>query len=187
MADKILNQLRSIYGEILGIADHLPNDVVPVQVVSLYNSAVDRLSQVASDDLDRFKIGPSEGVNYNYRYHETDIVKPKMTSLLASLEYTYGFSKNQRGESQQPPTIVTINNNNQVSINVTPIQQIIDNVSDQDLRADIEKLRDIIEGSKDTEKASGVLNKIQEKSWDVFIALLPVVLQTLGNLPSQQQ
>lgn len=186
MADVTLNRIRSIYGEVLGLADHLPSHAVNVTTVELYNSAIDRLNGVADDDFNRFKVLPGEGLSMNGRLHSTSTVRPKMTSLLSTLEYTYGFSKTQRGELQQAPTIVTIHNNNQVNITVTPIQQILDRVSDEDLRADIEELRDIIEGSKDIEKASGVLSKIQEKSWDVFIALLPVVLQTLGNLSTQQ-
>lgn len=186
MADVIFNRIKGIYGEILGIAAHLEGFGVPVAVVGLYNSAIDRLNVIADDDFNRFKIAPSEGIDHTHRYHSMNAVKPKMTSLLSTLEYTYGLHKTQRDEAQHIPMVVTINNNNSVNVSVTPIQQILENVTDEDLRTDIEELRTIIEGNKDAKAASGILSKIQEKSWDVFIALLPVVLQALGNLPSQQ-
>lgn len=188
MADRIIiDQIKSIYGEILGIADHVPSHAVPSSVIDLYNEAVDRLIAVASErSYARFKVLVSDGVIRNGRVlYPTASARPRMTAILSSLEYTYGFSKTQRGEVQQP-TIVTIHNNNQVNISVTPIQEIIERVSDEDLIRDIEELRSIIEGSKDTKQASSLLSKIQEKSWDVFIALLPVVLQSLGNLPPSQ-
>lgn len=77
--------------------------------------------------------------------------------------------------------IVTVNNNNQLGVTVVPIEHILQKVTDENLRKDIEELKTVIEGSRDKKKANGLLSKIQEKSWDVLIALLPVVLEKLGN------
>lgn len=185
MADRIINQIKSIYGEILGIADHVPAHAVPSSVIDLYNDAIDRLMEVSSErNYGRFRILGSDGVSRGGRIlYSTASTRPRMTAVLSALEYTYGFSKTQRGEVQQTPMIVTIHNSNQVNVSVTPIQEIIEQLSDEYLRKDVEELRSIIEGSKDTKQASSLLSRIQERSWDVFIALLPVVLQSLGNLP----
>lgn len=177
-------QIKSIYGEILGIADHLPSHAVPSSVIDLYNSAIDQLAEVASvDTYSRFKVLQTDGTHFRGKIqYSTAAARPKMTAALASLEYTYGFQKNQRGHSEQPPTtIVTITNNNQLSVNVIPIQKILQNITDEGLRKDVEELKAVIEGDKDKKKASGLLSKIQEKSWDIFIALLPVVLEKLGD------
>jgi len=188
MNNESLKQVKSIYGEILGIADHLPISSVGVTIVALYHSAVDRLNEVSGENFNRFKVSPNEGISANGRLHSASVVRPKMTSLLSTLEYTYGLHKTQRGEASQAPTIVTINNNNSVNISVTPLQQILEQISDNDsLRTDVEELKSVIEGNKDKQRASGLLNSIQQKSWDIFIALLPAVLQGLGSLPPQQQ
>jgi hypothetical protein len=183
MTGEIIDRIKSIYGEILGIADHLPSHAVTGSVIDLYNLAIDRLIEAASESsYSRFKVTLSDGISRNNKIlYTTASARPKMTAALSLLEYTYGFRKTQRGEVEQPTTIVTIHNNNQLTVTVIPIQYILERVTDEDLKKDIEELKTLIEGSKDKKKASNLLNTIQQKSWDIFIALLPVVLEKLGD------
>jgi hypothetical protein len=180
MAEKQVQQVRNIYGEILGIGDHLPTGTVKASVTDLYNAAVDELNKVSGSDYSRFKIGTGEYIRLDI--YRADSVRAKIASLLARLEQEFGFHKPLlRGESQPSTNIVTINNNNQLSVTVVPIQEILQRIIDPELRVEVEELKTIIEGDKDMSKASRLLNAIQQKSWDVFIALLPVVLERLGK------
>lgn len=151
-------------------------------MVTLYNGAIERLNSISGDDFSRFKISTRHSRVYKGNaLYATDLVRPIMTSVLSTLEYTYGFRKTHRGEAQQPTNIITVNNNNQLSVTVISIQSILEKVTDDNLRSDIQELKAVIEGDKDKKKASRLLNIIQQKSWDVFIALLPVVLEKLGD------
>jgi hypothetical protein len=180
MADLQIQKIRSIYGEILGIADHLPDGlVVNSAVTNLYNSAIDELSTVSNSDYSRFRVNQDDF--FRTDMYKIATVKPKMGSVLARLEQEFGFYKPSRGEYRAAPVIMTVNNNNQLNITITPIQEVINTINDNALRADVEALKAIIEGDKNKARASSLLNKIQQRSWEVFIAILPVVLERLGR------
>jgi hypothetical protein len=180
MADRQIQQIRSIYGEILGIADHLAPNLVPASSIVLYNGAIDELSSISASDYSRFKATSADA--YSQTDYYVSAVKPKMGSLLARLEQEFGFYKPERGAPQPTTNIVTIHNNNQLSVTVIPIQEVLQTITDDEgLRADVEALKAVIEGNKDKKRASSLLSSIQQKSWEVFIALLPVVLEHLGR------
>lgn len=151
MAERQIQQIRNIYGEILGIADHLPptTSAVTTSVVNLYNSAVDELNRVSDSNYDRFKITSADTSRYHANAYTADTVKPKLGATLARLEQEFGFHKPSRGESQPSTTIVTVNNNNQLSVTVVPIQEVLQTITDESLRADVEALKEVIQGDKD--------------------------------------
>jgi hypothetical protein len=182
MADRTLQQVKALYGEILGIADHLPTSLLNPSVIELYNGAVDELSKVSNSDYSRFEATHADiSRNFKNTVYRVDTVKPKMGALLSRLEQEFDLHKPSRGEQLSSPTIVTINNNNQFSVTIVPIQEVLQSITDVDLCADVEALKEVIQGDKDKHKASSLLNRIQQKSWDVFIALLPIVLEQLGR------
>lgn len=180
MAERKLQQIQALYGEILGMADHLPSDTVNLSLVKIYNSCIDELNSATENDYSRFKASDDDAFVINDTYW-TSSLKPKMGGLLARLEQEFGFSKPQRGTGRPSTNIITIHNNNQLSVTVVPIQEILQGITDPDLRADVEELRDVIEGDKSKQRASSLLNTIQQKSWDIFLALLPLVLERLGK------
>lgn len=179
MAEKQVQQIKALYGEILGTADHLPKNSVHRTVIQLYNGAVDDLNRISDSDYSRFKANQDD--LYSDPYYAVSSLKPKMGALLARLEQEFDFHKPNRGEQSAAPMIMTVTNNNQLNVTIVPIQEILQNITDEDLRADVEELKAIVQGSKDKRRASNLLNSIQQKSWDVFIALLPVVLEHLGR------
>jgi hypothetical protein len=67
-------------------------------------------------------------------------------------------------------------------VSVTPIQELINSTSNEEIKAELTELRDALENKKDAKKASGILSTIQAKSWEVFIKVLPYVLEHLGHL-----
>ena len=174
-------EIRYIYGDILGLADHLPEEYVERSTIELYNGAIDTLNDVSGIDFSRFRVTKTDAIDD--RYYPTSAVKPIMGSILSRLEQQFGFFKPSRGEQRTAPMIMTVNNTNQLNLTVVPIQEILQNITDADLRADVEDLRAVVQGDKNKKKASSILNAIQQKSWDVFIALLPTVLEHLGKQP----
>jgi hypothetical protein len=170
--------IKSIYGEITGILGQLPSiretSTVPVAIADQYNSAVDELTRVSGTDYSRHRT-PYD----NDRFTLTSNIRTRVGSLARRLEQEYGYGDSKSAPLN--PVIVTVNQNQQLSVSITPIQQIIDSSQSEELRDDLDELKIALEQSKDSKKASGLLNAIQQKSWETFIAVLPVVLEYLGK------
>jgi hypothetical protein len=179
-------RIKSVYGEIKGIFQALPtgsNTLVPTSVAQHYNSAVDELSQVSETDYGRLKISRDDlwdaESNDNY---DPIAVRAKVSALMRRLEEEHGFGASEQ-TSTSAPVIVTVNQNQQVTVSVTPIQEIIDSTSNEDIKAELAELKDALENKKDAKQASSILSTIQAKSWEVFIKVLPYVLEHLGHTP----
>lgn len=181
MAEIQHQRIKSIYGEVFGLLSQLPlakdSYYTARQVVDQYNQAVEDLGGLTASDYSRFRLANTDLADG--RDYITTVVRTRMGALTKRLEEEFGLGSTQSAGHQT--IVVTQTNNQTVSISVTPIQQIIEGITDEDLRQDVEQLKYILETSRDKEAVSKILNAVQQKSWDVFIALLPVVLQGLGQ------
>jgi Tfp pilus assembly protein PilN len=109
------------------------------------------------------------------------VAQVKMGALVKKLEEEYSFGTKASGQSA--PVVVTVSQNQQVSVTVTPIEQIIDSTQDEDIRKDLRDLKQALETEQDPQAGSKILNSLQQKSWEVFIKVLPYVLEHWGHLP----
>lgn len=181
MAEVQLQRLKGLYGEIAGILYELPkNDTDTVlfsgHIVEQYNAVVDEISQVSNTDYNRHKI--SKDSNYADGYHTIATVRSKIGSLVRRLEQEYGFSLK---DSRNTPVVVTVQQNQTVNITVTPIQTLINDTEDEILRDQLEDLRHAVEVDKSPSATRKVLKVIMEKSWELFIKVLPYVLEHIGK------
>lgn len=174
-------RIKSVYGDIAGILSQIPLTtdkftVVYRQTGDQYNRAVDELTTASQTDYSRYKLTPAD--RYSESAYILPVTRARIGSLVKRLEEEYGFGT--ATQSQTSPIVLTINQNQQVTLNITPIQQIIDTAG-EDVKQELQELKHVLETSKDAKQASGILNKIQQKSWEVFMRVLPYVLEQLGK------
>jgi len=189
MADIKLQQIKSLYGELAGLLSQLPmaekSRWVSKSTGDLYNLTVDELIKLSDTNYARLKLTDNDKSDYSNDDNDFDTsnLRAKLGALVKRLEEEYGFNKSV-ASAHSAPVIVTVNQNQEVTLSVTPIQQIIDSADDDEIKKELEELKTILETTKNPEKTSGILNKIQQISWEVFIKVLPIVLEQLGKRTS---
>lgn len=184
MAEVQLLKVRSVYGEIAGILSQIPlgkdRAVVNAQTVDQYNGAVDELSTEANTDYSRFKLSRRD--SYDGRDYLTDIVRPRIGALVKKLEEEYGLGSggNSNGTA---PIVLNVTQNQQLTVSVTPIQQLIESTTNEEIRNELEELKRLLETGRDQKATSNILISLQKKSWEIFIKVLPYVLEHWQHLP----
>lgn len=186
MAEIQLQRIRGVYGEIAGILGELPLEEVsyyiPSQIGRHYNTVVDELNQVAETNYSRSKLVQDDYFNEDPEHYITSMVRIKVGGLVKRLEQEYSFGTNA-ASSHTAPVVVTVNQNQQVTVSVTPIQQIIDSTDSEDVRQELEELKRAVETGTDQKKTSSILNSLQQKSWEVFMKVLPYMLEHWDKHP----
>jgi hypothetical protein len=186
MAEIQIQRIKSLYGEIKGLlATIKPTDYnIHSSIVKQYNAMLDDLSTASLTDYSRSRITHEDYYPRSSTSYLGSVVRAKMNSLIKRLEEEFGFGSKQP-ITQGPTIVVTQNQHQQLNVTVIPIQQVIDSITDNDeLRAEVEELKALLE-AKDNKGTSKVLGSIMNKSWDIFVALLPAVLENMGKLPGQ--
>lgn len=177
-----LQQVQIIYGEILGIFTELPNAkdtyYTPAPVAEQFNNCINDLSKSTHEDYSRFKLTQNDMLKHSdIGNYDTTIVRTRIGSVVRRLEANYGFDSQVR----ESPMIITVNNNNQMTVTVTPIREIIQSEQDNEIKDLLLELREALHTDKKSEKTSSILSTLQQKSWEVFIKVLPYVLEQIGK------
>lgn len=179
MAEVVVARVKSLYGEIKGYYNGLPQNAsgpycVPAIVGQNFNNALDELTRVSDSDYSRFKISAEElnrGQSCNLR-----VFSAQMSAVISKLQYEYNFDNENKDNS---PNIVILNKNtNEVSISV---DYTVDDLISQNGGEAAEKLKTL----------KGELGK-KERNWDVikssliwilnfskelFLKVLPILLE----------
>lgn len=181
MAEIQHQRIKSIYGELSGLykgALHdVPNNHFPWAIAEQVNGSIDELNQATGTDYSRFKLAHEPHMNNDYV--TASFARTKMSAIVTRLEQEYGF--NSSNNSANTPVVVTVQQNQMVNVNVIPIQQLISDINDDGLKIQLNDLRDAVETHKDPAKTRSILKTIMDKSWELFIKVLPYVLQHMGN------
>lgn len=173
MAEIQRQRIKSIYSEVRGYLNALSDNekIVSKQIGDNYNSLLQELSQLADTNFERHMV---KKVGAYYLLPDT---KLSMSSVVSRLESDYGF--HDRTESGHGPIVVTVNANQQVSINVIPITNLIAEQTDEELKDLLERLKESV-NQKDESTSKGILTSIADKSWELFLRVLPYVLEKWG-------
>ena len=176
-------KIRGLYGEIKGILGPIKDSTglsVQDHVVNTYNSLVDELISVSEGNYIRSKIpleyrkDPSGKGRYLY---SGELVKPIVSGLMCKLEEEYGFGRNQ----SQPSVVLVNKNMNKTSIDISyTIQTLIEDESDEDTKAKLIELEEALK-NKDKSKITEAVKWILDKSFDIFIQVLPIIIQNYGK------
>ncbi|HLD92149.1 MAG TPA: hypothetical protein VI795_01995 [Patescibacteria group bacterium] len=180
MAEIQLTKIRSIYGEIKGFLESLPQSInagpyiIPKFNVDNYNSSVDNLSGVTNTDYSRFKIPDSEIRSMtNIR-----IVKSQMMGVIRKLEAEYGF--NSESTFNTSPGIVIFNKNqNEMSLQINyTIDNLIEQGENKESKNKLSELKEELgKTDKNWEKIKSILIWIINFSKELFLKIIPIILE----------
>jgi len=183
MAEIQLVRIKSIYGDIKGLLSQIPqpdkDPYISAFIVNGFNSTVDELSRITNTDYSQYKVtaevmvprGPSTGFYYSVS------VRPQIGRVISRLEEEYGFG---RDNNQSSPNVVIFNKNqNEISLQIDyTINDLIDKTSDDESKTQLRELRDELEKKdKNWEKIKRILIWILNFSKDLFLEILPIILQ----------
>ena len=175
-------KVKGLYGEIKGIYESikdLKSYSVSEHTVNIYNSLVDELVEITSGNYARSKISNVEPGKRGFKTGDygAELVKPVVSGLMRKLEEEYGLGRNQ-----SQPGIVLVNKNlnkTSVEINYT-IENLIDDEEDEETKAKLIELEDAL-NQKDKNKISNTIKWILDKGFDLFLKVLPIILQNYGE------
>ena len=181
MAEIQLTRIKSIYGEIKGYLEGLPEEgkgaasgpfVVPTVIARKFNDAIDELTKISDTDYSRFKLDKTEGSGtLNIRE-----VRPSMHAAVCSLEEEFNFGRNN--DVSTPAIIINNKNQNEISVQVNySLAQLIKESGD----GSREKLRqlenELKKPQKNWEAIKPILIWILNFSKELFIKILPILLE----------
>jgi hypothetical protein len=183
MAEIQRQRIKSLYGEIKGLLKQLPvheKTGISPSIGRQYNAIIDDLNSVSGTDYTRSKLTKEDIWPYgDESYYDPTATRAKCGSIVERLEEEFDFGNTL--STNVAPIVVTMNQNQQVTVSVTPLQQIIDSVTDDELRNELEELKQVLDTDKNPKTVSRILNTVQVKSWEVFIKVLPFILEHMGQ------
>lgn len=170
MAEINRQRIKSIYSEIEGYLNAFSDKepTVPKQVGRNYNQLLSELTELTQTDFERHTIKMTGS------YYLISDAKMSMSSVASRLKSDYNFSE-QNG-SHSNPIVINVNQNQQMTISVTTIQELIESQPDDEVKELLKELADAID-SKNADKSKTLLSTIGGKSWELFIKVLPYFLE----------
>lgn len=178
-----LSKIRAIYKSLLSVLKTIdPSDGYSISqgMINSYDQDMDELSMLTGDDYSRYKssLYVHKGEYNGYWSKEFAVLLSKITGHLAGI---YEFDAAQH---VSPSTIITVDNTNKNEVNISykTINQLIADVEDPEVVQKLAELNSLLSDSeKDVPKIRQVLSWLADKSWDVFIAVLPYMLGKLSS------
>jgi hypothetical protein len=180
-----LPKIKSIYGDIKGLLSQIPptdkDGLTSNIVVNGFNNTLTELSQATNTDYSKYEI-PSEARNRNFRERfDSKIARAQIGRVIGRLEEKYGFGKSDAANS--PPGIFIFNKNqNEISLQINyTLNELIDETGSDDAKMQLRELRDELEKpTKSWDKIRPILIWILNFSKDLFLKILPILLQKQG-------
>jgi len=181
MAEVQPTKIKSIYGEIKGYLEGLPEEgkgaasgpfVVPAVIAKKFNDAIDELIKISGTDYSRFKVNKAESTGtLNIRE-----VRPSMHAAVCRLEEEFNFGRNNYVST--PAIIINNKNQNEISVQINySLAQLIKESEDESK----EKLRqlenELKKPQKNWEAIKPILIWILNFSKELFIKILPILLE----------
>lgn len=182
MAEIQLTRIKSLYGDIKGLLSQIPpvdkKSLVQDFTVDMFNNALDELSRVSDTDYSAYKVPNSQRSRNWPDSYESIIVRGQIGRIVGRLEEEYGFGR--ENVRQQSPSIVIVNKNqNEISVQINyTINDLIDKTDSEEGKTQLRELRDEMEKpNKNWEKVKLILIWILNFSKDLFLEVLPIILQ----------
>jgi hypothetical protein len=177
------DNIKHLYGEAKGIYESLEvGDKAYYyhgSTVDQYNQIVEEAASILGRNLNRYKVGPENiWLGGNRKNYIAQPVRSKVGSLVSMLEQEFELVKS----STNP--VVMINQkqeqNQSVTVSVINISELVDSAHDEETKKILEDLRIALD-KKDEKKSKTLLAKLADKSWELFIKILPYVLEKCGQ------
>jgi hypothetical protein len=181
MGEIQLIKVKSSYGDLKGLLSQIPleatNSIVDEFTVSQLNTAIDNLTNVSGSDYSGYKVPESKQLEDWPGKFPTDIVRAQLGRIINRLEMEYSFGTS---ENSSNPGIVIINKNESefsLEINYT-INELISKQENEESRGRLKDLKEeLSKGEKNWENIKNILIWILNFSKDLFIQVIPIILQ----------
>lgn len=170
MAEINRQRIKSIYSEIEGYLNAFSDkeQIIPKQVGRNYNQLLSELTELTQTDFER------HAVRMTGNYYLISDARMSMSSVASRLKSDYSFS--EQNSSHSNPIVINVNQNQQMTVSVTTIQELIELQPDDEVKELLKELSDAID-SKNADKSKTLLSTIGDKSWELFIKVLPYFLE----------
>lgn len=182
MAEIKLARIKSIYGDIKGLLSQIPlattTGVIDQFIVSQFNQTLDTLTRLAETDFSHYKVPETQQVEAWPGKFDTNSVRAQVGRVISRLEQEYSFGQTE--QSATPPGIVIFNKNqNEISLQINyTINDLINQSSDEESKSKLRELREELEKpNKNWEKIKNVLIWIINFSKELFIKIIPIILE----------
>lgn len=180
MAEVQLQRIRSLYGDVKGLLSQIPtskdDSLVKDFIVDQFNQTLDELSDTTATDYSKYKVPGSERNSHWTDKYPTTVVRGQIGRVVSRIEEEYGFGREHTGS----PNIAIFNKNqNDVSIKIDyTINDVIEEIEGEEEKQQLRELRDeLAKRNKDWEKIRGLLIWCLNFSKEVFLKILPILLQ----------
>ena len=170
MAEINRQRIKSIYSEIDGYLNAFSDkeQVISKEIANNYNQLLVELTEFTQSDFTRHSI------KIKGSYYLISDARMSMSSVASRLRSDYNF--NEQNVASSNPIVINVNQNQQMTVSVTAVQELIDNQTDEDIKLLLEELSEAI-AFKDTDRSRNLLTTIGDKSWELFIKVLPYFLE----------
>jgi len=182
MAEIQLAKIKSVYGDIKGLLSEIPpadkEQLVNAFTVKTFNEELDDLSQVSNTDYSKYKIPESQHTRPWPNMHASVTVRAQIGRIVSRMETEFGFGRENKG--QLSPSIVILNKNqNEISLQINyTINDLVDKTENEEEKIRLRELKDELEKpTKNCEKIKSILIWILNFSKDLFLEVLPIILQ----------
>ena len=174
MAEINRQRIKSIYSEIEGYLNGLSDkeQVISKEIGRNYNELLSELTGLTQTDFQRHEI------KMRGNYFLISDARLSMSSVTSRLKSDYSFFEPIGSHSS--PVVINVNQNQQMTVSVTTIQELIESQADDDVKELLIELSEAI-SSKNTDKSKTLLSTIGDKSWELFIKVLPYFLEKWAN------
>ena len=179
MAEIQLVRIKSLYGEARGYLDAIKKGsgasgpyTVPRSIVDNFNLIVDEVSRISDTDYSRSKI-PEHELRQIMSFR---LVEPLVSGFVTRLEQEYGFGQ----ENHTQPGIVIFNKNeSEISLKINyTINDLISKIDNDEGKTKLSELKNELEKpQRNWETIKGILIWILNFSKDLFLEVLPIILQ----------
>lgn len=179
MAEIQLAKIKSLYGEAKGYLDAIKKGsgasgpyTVPRSIVDNFNLIVDEVSSISDTDYSRSKI-PEHELRQIMSFR---LVEPLVSGFVTRLEQEYGFGQDNH---TQPGIVIFNKNESEISLKINySINDLILNTKSNEGKEKLNSLKNELDKpQKNWETIKGILIWILNFSKDLFLKILPIILQ----------
>jgi hypothetical protein len=169
-----------IKGDLIGLEAYMAGYYVVPERARRFNDLMDDLSNITSSDYGSHKLSAAYFSDEGMK-GELDVAGFRQCAQSVVSRLVGEYNLNEKKSETATPLVVNITNQNSMQVTYTPIEEVINSQSDEELKVLLLELKEELGGKKEKTKVQKTLNKIASRSWQVFLQVLPYVLQKYGH------
>lgn len=178
MAEKIIFQVKVIYGQLRGYLGETERQLMEVraEIAEDVNGLIDKLSGVTSTDYSSYKAVAAWTPSRHRQYYKRDVFRARTNALIERLKSEYSFE--QSAPSTQPAIVINNQNSNTIYIDINfTIQNLIDSAQTDDERENLQAIEgELKKPNANWDKIKTSLMWIINYSKELSLKVIPIIL-----------